>query len=184
MNFTPSVTRIATHGCEQAPGVLWPCSKLAGKHGIINLALRSIWQPLSCEHRLPAQLQCEHGPCLTAGMLPASRNTGQMHSNRGYSWMANFSSAIPLKLNLKHTAGAEGSMNWPQVPILWPSLSSLKSEPLHLNLMKQGKMASFRKAQLQTIGCRARKGHSTPQKKGFGTLSESAEWIEMNAIPF
>lgn len=62
-----------------------------------------------------------------------------MHGNRGYSWMANFSSAIPLKPNLKHTASVEGSMNWPQVPTLWPLLLSFKSEPLYLSLWSKMK---------------------------------------------
>lgn len=181
MYFTLFVTRIATHGCEQAPTVLWPCSKLAGKHGTINLALRSIWQPLSCEHGLPAQFQCEHG--LADWMLSASRNTGQMHCNRGCSWMANFSSAIPVKLHLNHTDGVEGSTNCPQVPTLWPLLFSLKSEPLLPQLMKQNKMARFRKAQLQT-GLQGQERSFHTSKKELGTHSESVEQIEINAIPF
>lgn len=88
--------------------------------------------------------------------------------------MANFSSAIPVKLNLKHTAGVEGSMNWPQVSTLWPHLFSFKSDPLYSQFKKQDKMASFSKAQLQTTGCRARSFY-TSKKEHFHSLLQSGE---------
>lgn len=49
-----------------------------------------------------------------AGMLLAPGNIGQADGRR-YSWLANLSSASPVKLCLKRIGRAGGIRNWPQV---------------------------------------------------------------------